>query len=452
MSQYVNDQWLIFLYMIKTLALPLCLVVVTLACSYDKVSAQDFLQRKYATRVERDIVYGTATGFAGKLDTLRLNYWKPHADGNPRRPLIIFVHGGGFTGGSRTDFDVLCEGYAQRGYAAATISYRLGFHPPPLMANPYAYDTAEVVRAAYRASQDLFGAARFLVKRASLDSVSVSSMIIGGASAGGITVLQAAYISESERYGCTRAFADVPGIGVAGKRPDLGPTTGTLHADAATPRILAVVNLFGAIPDTSFIERADDPAMYQYHQTGDPVVSCVYAKGLWSYPFGIPDNYYFVHGSCNIKKRLDNLGYTSARHRSWIFNGSVHGFHGAAAVEIDIADFLAPLTRDALTSVDDDAFESERNDSSKDRTNNDLTSKDLTNKDRTNKDRTNTVMSDGATVVVMDLAGRLVFQGTDAHPSGAHFPSAHLTRMLNLPIGAYIMKIGVETRLFLVLR
>jgi len=395
-------------------------LVVTLVYAHAEMIAQDFVVRKYATRVERNVVYGTAIRFDGRTDTLRLNFFRPQADGNRRRPLIVWVHGGGFTGGSRSDFDVLAQACAERGYAAVTISYRLGFYPPTGLTNPYAYDSAEVVRAAYRASQDLFGAMRYMASRAASDSINPSFAIIGGASAGGITALQAAYIDETERYECTRALAPIPAV-ASPERLDLGPTTGTLHTSVATPRILAVVNLFGGIPDTSFINSVDDPALYQYHQTGDPVVACRYAKGLWSYPFGIPDNYYYIHGSCNIKSRVERLGFTSTRHRSWIFGGNVHGFHDPVAIDLDIATFLAPLVLDAATSVEA-------------------------------TDDGSAVVMYSDRVCIADLTGRVVFEGQlpEGQLRAGQLPEGKAFH--TLPNGAYVMRMGVETRLFMVLR
>ena len=59
--------------MIKSLSA--LVLVATLVYAHAKTIAQDFVVRKYATRVERDVVYGTAIGFAGTTDTLRLNYF-----------------------------------------------------------------------------------------------------------------------------------------------------------------------------------------------------------------------------------------------------------------------------------------------------------------------------------------------------------------------------------------
>jgi hypothetical protein len=60
-----------------------------------------------------------------KNDTLRLDLdlFLPENISSEKLPLVIFVHGGGFSGGSRDGGFAFC--LAQNGYAAATISYTL---------------------------------------------------------------------------------------------------------------------------------------------------------------------------------------------------------------------------------------------------------------------------------------------------------------------------------------
>jgi acetyl esterase/lipase len=56
--------------------------------------------------------------------TLLLDLYMPAAPANPL-PVLIFIHGGGWYKGDRADYKYYTVYYAQRGYAVATISYRL---------------------------------------------------------------------------------------------------------------------------------------------------------------------------------------------------------------------------------------------------------------------------------------------------------------------------------------
>src|SRR5450631_861612 len=52
-----------------------------------------------------------------------MDIYKPKAPGV--YPAVLAVHGGGFRGGNRGSYRDLCVKLAQRGYVAATASYRL---------------------------------------------------------------------------------------------------------------------------------------------------------------------------------------------------------------------------------------------------------------------------------------------------------------------------------------
>jgi len=55
---------------------------------------------------------------------LQLNLARPRT-GSGRFPSIVCIHGGGFRAGHRDGYNQLCLTLAQRGYVAATVSYRL---------------------------------------------------------------------------------------------------------------------------------------------------------------------------------------------------------------------------------------------------------------------------------------------------------------------------------------
>ena len=56
---------------------------------------------------------------------LQLDLYLPAAAATAPRPAIVFVHGGGWRAGVRANFAPMAIRMAERGYAAATISYRL---------------------------------------------------------------------------------------------------------------------------------------------------------------------------------------------------------------------------------------------------------------------------------------------------------------------------------------
>jgi acetyl esterase/lipase len=77
-------------------------------------------------RVERDLSYGKG----GDVD-LKLDLAVPAQDKGPF-PAVVCIHGGGWRGGKRQDLDRLIKLLAQRGFVAATVTYRLTpAHPFP---------------------------------------------------------------------------------------------------------------------------------------------------------------------------------------------------------------------------------------------------------------------------------------------------------------------------------
>ncbi len=65
-----------------------------------------------------DLTYATTNDPRQKLDL-----YLPKGNDKPL-PLLIFIHGGGWTSGKQTDYKYYCVRYAQRGYVVASITYR----------------------------------------------------------------------------------------------------------------------------------------------------------------------------------------------------------------------------------------------------------------------------------------------------------------------------------------
>jgi len=79
--------------------------------------------------VTSNIEFGQNSTWTGGQYTLKMDFYEPQADSETERPLLIWVHGGSFIGGDKTDFDMVTfsERFAKKGYACASINYRLGF-------------------------------------------------------------------------------------------------------------------------------------------------------------------------------------------------------------------------------------------------------------------------------------------------------------------------------------
>jgi acetyl esterase/lipase len=82
------------------------------------VAAEPVLAAEPDVDYQTDIVYGQAAG-----EELKLDLASPKGLDHPV-PAIVVIHGGGWRAGKRQDMTALAKQAAERGYVAATISYR----------------------------------------------------------------------------------------------------------------------------------------------------------------------------------------------------------------------------------------------------------------------------------------------------------------------------------------
>ena len=316
------------------------------------IHAQPFVEPTYRTRSVKDVFFGTAKRFDGGTDSLKMNIFMPTNDNASTRPLVVWIHGGGFIQGSRADFNSLAETWAKRGYTAATVSYRLGIHGG-LFDPPFAYDEAELIRACFRGIQDVRGGLRFLVKNAAAYGIDTSRIVIGGASAGSIIAMHTAFVDALDSI--PRAIgkiSDVTRISGTFARPDLGSVEGDLHTDVPTPGIDVVLNIFGALLNLDFLGGAPFVPMYSYHQTDDPVVACGVNRAYHGVGL-ISGAYPFLHGTCAIREELKRRGIPEADREMTIYQGAAHDVHDPAGVDRAAAVF-ASKRMTPTTSVEDD--------------------------------------------------------------------------------------------------
>ena len=86
---------------------------------------------------EEGIEYSNPDG-----EHLQLNLARPKTGDGPF-PAVLCIHGGGFRAGKRDSYDALCVKLAERGYVAATITYRLA---PKYQFPAAVHDTKAAVR------------------------------------------------------------------------------------------------------------------------------------------------------------------------------------------------------------------------------------------------------------------------------------------------------------------
>lgn len=277
--------------------------------------------------------YGQNLNWANSNTTLKLDFYEPTNDTLAARPLIIWVHGGSFIGGSKTDPDVktLSENFAKKGYACASIDYRLGFFP---------FDSTNAVKAVVRAVQDLRAAIRYFYKDAqttNLFKIDTNHIFIGGSSAGAITALHVAYLTDECQFSDYMSTGTLNGMGgLEGNSGNPGYST-TVHA---------VINGCGALARYNWLENGDIP-LCSVHGTNDGTVT--YNRGLVN-P-GTPLMY--LDGSRMLHERACAVG---VQNQFYTFNNAPHVPYLSNAAYMDstekfVRDFLIDVMGCAQTML-----------------------------------------------------------------------------------------------------
>ena len=103
-----------------------------LICFYvNQAAAQKRFKDEIFTEIDSvvNVQYGEATNINGDKEKLLLDViYPPKTDTLKNRPLLIFIHGGGFQSNSKNGLynSTVCNSFSKRGYVTATIDYRLG--------------------------------------------------------------------------------------------------------------------------------------------------------------------------------------------------------------------------------------------------------------------------------------------------------------------------------------
>jgi endo-1,4-beta-xylanase len=81
-----------------------------------------------SVKLTKEIKFAEVTGYKGVKTELLLDIYEPENDNTASRPVIVWIHGGGFrTGSVRTQNYIVkyCNDFAKRGYVCVSIDYRL---------------------------------------------------------------------------------------------------------------------------------------------------------------------------------------------------------------------------------------------------------------------------------------------------------------------------------------
>lgn len=271
------------------------------------------------SQVNKDIVYGRNIDWLGNQQDLKMDIYSPKdvSVTTKKYPVLVFVHGGGFLKGDKSTTEEFAALMNRKGFAVATINYRLGWTVDPV--DECNADSVEALKAVYRAIQDTRASLRFIAAYADKYHLDANLIFLGGSSAGGMSALNANYFTQST------ADMNYPGFSKILGPLDAGNDLKNIYS------VKAMVNMWGAIDNLDIITRANAKPTIFFHGMMDNVVS--YDVGHLNSCDKMPLGY----GSKPIYDRLTDYGISAIAH---IDPTGSHGVYDVSFQTNNIACFL----------------------------------------------------------------------------------------------------------------
>ncbi len=233
-----------------------------------------------------NISYGSSINYLNFTQSLFLDFYEPTLDTLIQRPLIIYIHGGGFTDSnnykSLSHIVTFCETMAKKGYAVASIDYRL--------------DTSSSNRAIINAMHDAKAAVRFFRANAATYKIDTSLIFIGGESAGAITALTSTYINTTAEvlYPTTLPYTLDGSIEGNSGNPNYSSAVKAIMCNCGGTETAFNDPMF----DTLTMQTGNPPILI-VHGTADPLVPFLKSAAIAKRAnhIGIPNLFYAFKGA-----------------------------------------------------------------------------------------------------------------------------------------------------------
>ena len=285
------------------------------------------------------IQYGNNTTIGGNNQDLFLDFFEPSGDVAASRPLIILAFGGSFIAGARDDMHSFCEYYAARGYACATIDYRL--YDGPFFPLP---DSTVMTDEVIKALGDMKAAIRFFKEdaaNANTYRVDPNYIIVGGISAGGIVSAHAGMLDST----------DVIEPYILPLVANNGGWEGNSSANTQyDSEVLAVLNYSGALRRTDYIDPTDAP-IFSVHDDNDGTVPYAFGyASIATFPIISMEGSFLIHQKAQAEGVTSELiTYENSSDHVSYFNANATATDTILQRSLE---FLYPLVCNMPVSID----------------------------------------------------------------------------------------------------
>ncbi len=236
-----------------------------------------FAQERYQSEWFDEIGIETVTYATKDGENLDLDIYTPQGDPETERPLIIYLHGGGFSEGTRNSEKIVdfCTHLSKYGYVVASLSYRLTRKGEP---TGFGCDcpAVEKLNTFQAAVEDVQDATFFLIENREQFGIDPQKIVLSGSSAGAEAALATAY-QPPYCYGL-----------------ESGPVS-----------FAGVISMAGAVVDTVNIYDESAVPSLLFHGTDDGLVP--YGTAPHHYCDKDQPGFLMMHGAETITKKLRQL-------------------------------------------------------------------------------------------------------------------------------------------------
>jgi predicted esterase len=147
--------------------------------------------------VTHGVVYRDTVDDHGNPVRLTLDVYEPAGDTAARRPAVAWMHGGWFSDGDKADMADYAEAFAQRGYVAVSMEYRMR---PELRCCP-TRDAIGVTEALVDGREDAMAGLEWLHEHAAEYRIDPRAIAVGGDGAGAANAFGLAFTAPPPDHG-----------------------------------------------------------------------------------------------------------------------------------------------------------------------------------------------------------------------------------------------------------
>lgn len=241
--------------LLKVVTVFVCLFITTTDVTQAQTAGK---QLAYEVKVVRNLRYAEKPEGVYVVDTSSdrlLDVYLPVDEGREKRPVILFIHGGGFAGGDKSNNEQFWKDLASHGFVVVSANYRLyrKFNKPSGSSaganmnkglRPTGKFHPTLQKAIATASDDATRAFEWIKENADTYRMDTQRVAVSGGSAGAMAILYLAFASGQQ----------------------------------VLP-IRAVVNMWGGLQDASVIGEGAPPLL-TFHGDQDDHIHVDYARAL----------------------------------------------------------------------------------------------------------------------------------------------------------------------------